>query len=203
MTDFSLNAICINYSDILNNAILDFFNDFNSSFIHENNKYVFSDNISKQRLKKYFKEVITSEIHKHIENTNSFEKIYLITSCKVNNNIVFSSKDKSDYNITYKLLEDDIYIDIIKFEDIFDEIFRNIKIKNVVLLRHFNFSYSQLYNVILKYYGINHCRELNISRKNILYDLNNDINIDKQYIKIIKDKINFNIQEILEFIKKT
>lgn len=204
MTDFSLNAICINYSNILNNVFLEFFEKFNSSFIFENNTYIFSENISKVKLKKIFKELILNEIDNTLKtfSTNSRNiKVYLIDTCKINNNIIFS-ETKSDYNISYKLLEDDIYIDLIKFEDIFSEIFKTIKIKNVILLKHKNFSFLQLYNIIEKFFGKNHCKEINICRKYILYDLNNDIAVDKNYLNSIKDIIQFKINEVNEYIKK-
>lgn len=207
MVDFCPRAFCISYPNVLNNALIAFFDTFNSFFTNQNGIYVFSANVSKSKLKKIFSELIDTEIQKAIDKINQNDAktkhIYLIDTCKLNDNVV--SNDNSEFNISYKILEEGISIDFVKFEDVFSEIFAKYakeKNKKTIPLKHKNLSHSVLLNLLKQEYGEKRCflNCIEVNRR-IIADMNDSICLDKKTLIDKKQQIDFCLKEAKEYLK--
>jgi hypothetical protein len=99
----------------------------------------------------------------------------------VNDNVFLEENRK--YNLSRKILEEDIHIDMVKFEDIFDRVFNQWfsgKISlgnNFKVIRHKNLPASTIRSLILKKYGKKHFVDLEntCQSQTIISDLNDDL----------------------------
>ena len=185
MVDFSPTAYYLPWTTVLNNALIEFFKAFNDSFTkNEKGYYVFSAKFEKVKIKKWFAEKISeflTDIAEKMREKMTISHVFLVETCKTNDNVFLT--DKRKFNISYKLLEDDIHIDMVKFEDIFDKIFNKYfsgKISlsdNFKVVRHKNLPASTIKTIILKKYGKKHFVDLeNVGQSQIIIaDLNNEL----------------------------
>lgn len=185
MVDFSPTAYYLPWTIVLNNALIDFFKAFNDSFTkNEKGYYVFSAKFEKVKIKRWFAE----KMREHIDSFTGFMRenphvshVFLVETCKTNDNVFLESNQK--YNLSYKLLEEDIHLDMVKMEDIFDRIFNQYffgKIslgENFKVVRHKNLPASTIRSLILKKYGKKHFVDLSNTGQSqkIIADLNEDL----------------------------
>jgi hypothetical protein len=154
------------YKNLLDVCFYRFFDLYNNSFIKEENHYILAERLSKSKLTHIFKILIKEQL---LECTNEFNILepnyyFIIGSCFPKDNILFIHSDPTkvpkklenivtnDYQLKYLFKEKDIKLDMILFnqifQDIFDDFFSNeqklLKFLgknrfNVVFIKHRHF----------------------------------------------------------------
>ena len=180
MVDFTPTAYVIPWIVLLNKALTNFFKVFESSFRkNEKGLYVFADKFQKVKIKKWFFARIAFDLDailKCIGPDNPSARVYVIDTCKVNDNVFAETMQK--YNLAYSFLEEDIHLDMVKLEDIFDRCFNQYfsgKIslgKNVVFLKNSFIDFATIRDGIKSIYGKKHYVEILFQEKQILVDMN-------------------------------
>ena len=195
MVDFTPTAHVIPWIVLLNKSLTDFFKDFESSFRrNEKGLYVFADKFQKVKIKKWFFEKISLEIDsilKSLDMEAPSTRVYVIDTCKVNDNVFANKMEK--YNLAYSFVEEDIHLDMVKLEDIFDRCFNQYftgKIslgKNVVFLKNSFIDFSTIRDGIKSIYGKKLYVEIPFSEKQILFDVNDKIDKNDKSKRISAD----------------
>lgn len=214
-TDFCPKFFVIDYSKLLNDACSSFINNHNSDFIVDksfiDNIFVYAGTKSVVTIKKEFLQYIEKYIFEYIENCNAkfpnlkIKKFIVIKSCNPSSNIL-----KNDFNSLIKnqfeMVENDIKIDFLFFEKIwntiFDKKFKKISEKilnsDVFYLKHANLNFLQLKNIFERTIG-KFVDEYQIT-KPCLIDMNTHTNftVDSEHEKERK----IVISEVKSFLKK-
>lgn len=203
------------YKNILDNVMSSFFDEFNEGFENINGNYVLCKTMTRNKLKIWLRNRICEEILKYTSEFDIVrpEYFFIIGSCLPKDNILLDYTDRgyfpqkltsminSDYCMKYSLREDDIDIDITKFncifEDVFNDMFSHDKMKkylgkdryrNVFMLKHNRLDCYMMYrSVKLSYGSVNtvNIHKMNIEKmKDIMYSVNEDID---KYIMNKKD----------------
>ena len=222
VADYSPFAYAMDWRRILDFALLDFFKVFNSDFTCDKNTetYVYSGNATKYGLKKFFSESIAAWLEKMAAKIGREKKrikhVYVIETCRINDNIAnkISGKktDEARLNTSYSLMEKDIVIDLVKFEDIFTKIFNDyfsgkLQIPGFKFVKHKNFKSKTIIKLIRQHYGTEHFTRCNWryfglpeKPRRILLDLNDSCKINKKQLTKHEDLVNCKLTEIKQFL---
>ena len=212
MTDFSPVAYFIDWTHVLNRAMLLFFDAFNQNFSKIGESYVYSARFEKVKIRKFFQMAIDKCLGEIIANIGPMAfsptgKLYLVGSCKINENILNDIPEK--INHVYCLTEKDIKIDMAKMEDIFDRIFtryfsgKEMLPKSMTVLAHSRLSSLHIQKVLLEKYGNSHfvdCAKMFTKDKIIIVNENDKFVLDsiKELDKQKQKSIKFYEKEIEE-----
>lgn len=209
-TDFCPKAFIIDFSKVLNNALLEFFRVYDSCFtknVASDGKitFVYSGTISKSELKRIFKYFIDNELENAIKKYKQdydniyFKKYFVINSCHPSQNILKYNVDPD--SCKYFLQENDILIDLSVLESvwnkIFDKFFKSRKTSDVVFIKHNNLNTDQIKQILILIFKGSVIDDYNVKQK-CLIDINEietfQIPADE------KAKRELVIQEVKEFI---
>lgn len=196
----------IYFKELINFALLQFFIDYNESFINQNNQYIFSGNITNAKLISYFKKIIKTELLNTIQPYNLFSPNYylIIGGCFPKENILLQYKDlnyfpeklnkllQSDIQIKYILNEKDIKLDIIKFNEIFTIIFNELFSCQQNVLKYLGKKYSNVFFIQhsqLDCYLLFKTIKFILGSKNCINLYKEKFKDNKQCIIAINDKI--------------
>lgn len=167
----------IYFKHLLDIAFKEFFSECNDFFIKEDDKYVLVSNISKTKIRRCFKSIVQKQLDNIITPFDRLEPQYLfvIGACMPKNNILLKYKDNnyipqklqklldSEYDLKYVLCEDDIYIDIVMFNqiclDIFNSYFKNIHKhdQNVFFIMHNRLDCYMMFKCLKQILGKKNC----------------------------------------------
>lgn len=137
MSSFIPRLNVLYYKHILDKSFRRFFDEYNDKFVKSDNVYVLSKQLVKSKIKKLFKGYIIEELKNHISEYSFSNPDYyiIIGSCLPKDNILLKYKQdnyipEKIYKIMdrepllrYYLKENDIHIDIMMFNEIFEELF--------------------------------------------------------------------------------
>lgn len=162
----------IYFKHILENSVSKFIQNNNESFSRIDGRYVYSKQISRNRLKIELKKNVLEEIHKYTKDFNILNPEYylIIGSCYPKSNILLRYIPKGTYipmklnriiteypDIKYVLKESDILIDIESinciFEEIFNDFFKDKTSKNVIFIKHKDLDCYSMFKTLKKIYG--------------------------------------------------
>lgn len=200
----------IYFKELINFAMLQFFIDYNDSFINQNNQYIFSKNITNAKLISYFKKTIKTELLNIIQPYDLFSPVYylIIGGCFPSENILLQYKHlnyfpeklnkllNSNIQIKYLLNEKDIKIDIIKFNEIFMFIFNELFSDKQKLLKYLGKKYSNVFFIQhsrLDCYLLFKTIKFILGSKNCINLYKEKFKNNKQCIIAINDKIQYYI----------
>ena len=173
MVDLSPKAIIIDYFAIINNCLIDFFDECNSFFTNENGTYCLANTISKRKLSKILYEDIRKEIFNAIDLTRQREqfksltkKFFILNSCFVEDHyiqkFIEENEEKEDFKAKFDLIEKDIKLDFVLFTTEFDKIFNKLlkeqirnKNRDIFYLQNTELSFSDLKKRIIEFFGEN------------------------------------------------
>ena len=138
------------YKALLDVCFDKFISLFEKDFIKQGDDFVLSSSLSRSRLKKIFVELLTEELKKNVKAWNVSEPHYflIIGACypkqnlllKYSNGSYFPEKLKkllsSELSLKYLVREKDVKIDLLKFNEIFVEIFVDFFKDQQKLIRH-------------------------------------------------------------------
>lgn len=222
------------YKALIDKCFLSFFTNYNNSFIkNSNNNYILADNFSKNKLKTIFKKYLSDEIKLYVKPYNLLEPNYflIIGACQPKNNLLLKFKDDNyfpeklnkiinyDFQIKYLIKEQDIKLDLIKFNQVLFEIFLELfksqhkllqligkEYKNVFFIQHSKLDCYSMFKTIKFLYGKNNCWNI---YKEQFYNIKSPIIAINDLIdKYIHNKINMNkslefkliVQEVKQYI---
>lgn len=221
VADYSPTAYAIDWRRILDFALLDFFKIFNSDFTHDEakNTYVYSGNMTKYGLRKFFSESISSWLVKMaacIEKQKKIVKhVYIVGTCKLNDNIankISKRKIESKLNRSYGFVEQDIIVDLVKFEDIFTRIFNDYfsgkcSVGEFKFVKHKNFRSKSILKLIKQHYGTEHFVKCNWryfglleKPRRVLLDLNDKLNLNKKQLAKHENLVSCKLTEVKQFL---
>lgn len=228
------------YKHILDKSFQRFFNDYNDSFVKSNGEYVFSKLIAKNKLIKIFRKYIVDEIKGHITEYSISDLNYyiIIGSCFPKDNILLKYKQDNYIpekifniiekypNIRYFLKETDIHVDLMLFNDVFENVFEYLRERKNIL-KEFGKNTTNLYmmwndrlDCKMMYETIRHIfgkvNVVNLHKKNKITDsvinsLNENIDkyvhgkhslIDSDMMEMDRDEIRQNITNFMNFQHK-
>ena len=223
------------YKHILDKSFQRFFNDYNDSFVKSNGEYVFSKLIAKNKLIKIFRKYIVDEIKGHITEYSISDLNYyiIIGSCFPKDNILLKYKQDNYIpekifniiekypNIRYFLKETDIHVDLMLFNDVFENVFEYLRERKNIL-KEFGKNTTNLYmmwndrlDCKMMYETIRHIfgkvNVVNLHKKNKITDsvinsLNENIDkyvhgkhslIDSDMMEMDRDEIRQNITNFM------
>lgn len=166
------------YKHLLDIAFLRFFDEFNNSFKRDGDCYVFSDDFSRQKLKKFFKSSIENEIASLAPKWSLQDPscLVIVGSCIPRDNILLSFKDKKTCyfpdklermledqpTVKWILSEDGIQLDLLEFNrmlcELFDELFAKSSkhlgsLKNVMFISHKKLDCYATFKILKWIYG--------------------------------------------------
>ena len=184
------------YKHLLDDAMLQFFNEYNNSFSkNENNQYVFIDDMSVFKFKKSLQQLLLQSLTKYAQPVKTIKNdIYLIIgSCFPVDNILYTTRDLSQYfpaklcryinqnpTIKYLLREHDILFDNNMLNssaiDIFNSLFKkqnagkisNLDFSNVYFVSHSKLDCYAMFKIIKQIYGKTNC--VNVCKQLSLHD---------------------------------
>lgn len=225
------------YKHILDKSFQRFFNDYNDSFVKSNGEYVFSKLIAKNKLIKIFRKYIVDEIKRHITEYSISDLNYyiIIGSCFPKDNILLKYRQDNYIpekifniiekypNIRYFLKETDIHVDLMLFNDVFENVFEYLRERKNIL-KEFGKNTTNLYmmwndrlDCKMMYETIRHIfgkvNVVNLHKKNKITDsvinsLNENIDkyvhgkhslIDSDMMEMDRDEIRQNITNFMNF----
>lgn len=225
------------YKHILDKSFQRFFNDYNDSFVKSNGEYVFSKLIAKNKLIKIFRKYIVDEIKRYITEYSISDLNYyiIIGSCFPKDNILLKYKQDNYIpekifniiekypNIRYFLKETDIHVDLMLFNDVFENVFEYLRERKNIL-KEFGKNTTNLYmmwndrlDCKMMYETIRHIfgkvNVVNLHKKNKITDsvinsLNENIDkyvhgkhslIDSDMMEMDRDEIRQNITNFMNF----
>lgn len=213
--DFIPRAFAIRYCDILNNMVLDFFQDHNDFFSkNENNVYVFSGKNSKTRLTKIFADYFSNEMAKIAvtiqENYKDIatKHIFIIQGTSPEKNVLQNQFTGQVVPSRYFLIENDISLDFILLEKIWNNIFDSrFKIKQVkgrnngiFFLRHQNLNEEQIENILKLIYG--EVKTFYKKNRDILQDMAETTHYEFDGSKIMHDKLKMIVKETKDYVRQ-
>lgn len=219
--DYSPVAYAMDWRRILDFAFLDFFKIYNNEFTHdeENGIYVYSGNASKYTLRKFFSESLAEWLNKLAAGIAKEKKmvkhVYIVETCRLNDNIINKisfKKNENRLNVSYGLVEQDIIVDLVKFEDIFAKVFHDYfsgksSIEGFKFVKHKNFRSKSILKMIKQHYGSEHFVKCNWryfglpeKPRKVLFDLNDKLNINKKQLTKHENLINCKLTEIKQFL---
>lgn len=182
MSVSSLKISFLYYKHLLDLAIVKFVDDFNDSFTKmDDGSYLFSSDVSRIKVKKYFLDAIESKV---VELAGIWDEknprcLVIIGSCVPKDNILLSFRDKSDYfpdkldtilekmpSVRWILREKDIKFDLLELNsiliEVFDDLFkrsadskakRKQSLKNVMFVSHKNLDCYATFKILKWMYG--------------------------------------------------
>lgn len=176
------------YKNLLDLAAVDFFKDFNSSFTKlSNGIYMFSSDISRAKLLKYFTEKIFWHLEQLVKPWSVVDPSYwvIVGGCKPQDNMILDFRSRDDYfpaklqklldsedlGFRWLLKEKDIKLDLQMFNGIFLEIFNmmfsrskqkagkllDAKFKNVIFISHKSLDCYAVFKSLKHFYGRSIC----------------------------------------------
>lgn len=213
--DFIPRAFAIKYCDILNNMVLDFFQDHGDFFSRtENGTYVFSGKNAKTRLAKIFTgyfshemENIASSIRENYKDIAT-RHVFILQGSSPENNVLQNEFTGKIVPSRYFLTEADIQMDFVLLEKIWDGIFdsrfriKQIKGRNngIMFLRNQNLNADQIGNILKLVYG--EVRFPYQRRKDILEDLSETTYYKFDGSKTMHDKLKMIVAETKDYIRQ-
>lgn len=206
------------YKHLLDVAFIKFFDECNDFFSKDiDGNYVFSLDISRQKLKAYFKKSIVDELNslKHDWKLEDPRCLVIVGSCFPKDNILLDLKDTSKYfparlskfietNPTTKwmLKEKGIHLDLLEFNNILVELFnemfkessaktKNKFFKNILFMTHKHLDCYAIFKILKFHYGkssvCNLYKKNNLERRNLPL-----IAVNELVSKYISNKTNLN-----------
>lgn len=171
------------FKNLLDMSIVKFFELYNKKFQKIHGKYVLSEDMSRIKLSRIFKQLIIEELSKYITKYDRLSPDYylIIGSCLPKNNLLLDFKNdkyfpakitkllNSEYSIKYLLKEKDIDINIMRFNDICIELsndffYKDVLVKkcgkdyaNVIFVQHNKLDCYVLFKVLKFIYGKSNC----------------------------------------------
>lgn len=214
--NFSPKINLLYYKNILDNVLVYFFGDYNEQFSKIDGEYVFCGDISKNKLRIYFRKLIIEELERFttqfsVTNPNYY---FIIGSCYPKNNILLDyNTDNSipakireklkDLDNKYILKERDIRLDMdifnSIFEDIFNELFNHNKLekhigkkkaKNIFFIKHASLDCYMFFKSVKMIYG-------NVNVVNIFKEKSDDMKCNLYSFNELIDKYIHKKREIL------
>ena len=219
--DYSPVAYAMDWRRILDFAFLDFFKIFNNEFTHDEKTgiYVYSGNATKYKLKRFFSESLDEWLKKLAigiaKEKKMVKHVYIVETCRLNDNIANKlslRKNENLLNISYGLVEQDIVVDLVKFEDIFTRIFQEYfsgkrSIEGFKFVKHKNFRSKSILKLIKQHYGSEHFVKCNWryfglpeKPRKVLLDLNDKVNLNKKQLIKHENLISCKLTEIKQFL---
>lgn len=231
------------YKNVLDRCVKRFFEDNSSSFLKtEDGKYVLSSVWRKQKLKKVFLGYIVDELKKYLEP--GAEDIFLIIgSCLPRRNVFLYTlnmgwKDvfplgtrlQLDYfpekykrlldeepTVTYFLKEDDIVVDLVLFNGVFDEIFEDFMEKpnkqskkffagrKVLFVASYEMDCYAAFKTLKDYYGrlvVNLHKKYNLGEDKCIWSLNEKIDeYSHNKLVVFKESMVDSRKAFIEFVE--
>jgi hypothetical protein len=213
------------FKNILDIALIKFFDDYNDSFVKINGKYVLSKQMNKGKLLKIFKQYIKDILLCYIVKYDRLKPNYffIIGSCLPKDNLLLQFKNKkyfpkkldlllnNDNIIKYVLKEKDIDIDIIKFNAAIIELSNSFfnddfvikhlgkNFRNVMFIQHKNIDCYVMFKLLKHFFGNSNC--INIFKEKMMYKKLPLVAINDIISKYI-NKSDMNKSEQLKFIAK-
>ena len=170
------------FKNLLDEAVISFFDKFNGKFISLNGNFFLSNEVSKYTVFQELKKFIEKRINEIIVDLNILSPQYyiIIGSCFPKDNILLKYKIKDYFpkklslmirkypNVKYVLKEKDIKIDLLMLNQIADQIFNNFfnemksrKLdKNVFFIKNNQLDCYLLFKTIKGIYGNSNCNNL-------------------------------------------
>lgn len=177
------------FKSLLDVAFIEFFDEFNDAFAkNDNDEYVLVKALDEAHIEKFFVKSIEKQLDKLIapyDIIRSPHKYFIIGACNPRDNFLLSFKDKksfpkklddmifkSKYQLKYVLNEDDIKIDIVKFNQAcvgaFNHFFgssakrdrQQQQKNNVVFITHKNLDCYSMFKVLKFIFGKSNCVNL-------------------------------------------
>lgn len=172
----------IYFKNLLDIALIKFFDEYNDKFQNSNGIYIFSENWNTKKFATVLKKYIIEILQKHIVKYDRLKPIYylIIGACMPKDNMLLQYKDlkyfpqkldkiiQSDLQLKYLLREKDIKIDSILLNNacvmLFNEFFcmkevkhKNEIFKNLIFVQHKNLDCYTTFKLIKYSFGRSNC----------------------------------------------
>ena len=194
MSNFIPRLNVLYYKHILDKSFKRFFHEYNDKFVKSGEEYILTKQFVKSKIKKLFKSYIVEELKNHITkySISSPDYYIIIGSCFPKDNILLKYKqdnyipekifkiiDKEPL-LKYYLKEHDIRVDIMMFNDVFEELFvyfsnqKNIKkefgndVRNLFMIDNDRLDCKMMYETIRHVFG--KANVVNLQKKNGIED---------------------------------
>lgn len=192
------------YKHLLDLVFIEFFEKFNGSFSRDcNGEYLFSSDISRTKLKNFFKKSLLEKIDSISKPWSSLEPscLVLVGSCFPRDNIILKFRDEQEYfpvklntvlsekpSLKWILRERGIKLDIQEINSIlvalFDELLEKStkhagRFKNIMVVTHKHLDCYAIFKILKWMYGksssVNLYEEIGLASKNLPLVALNDI----------------------------